>query len=155
MAYGDDAGFTAWLSANGYALTDGMLAPAVLRLRGSNYVDATYGARFKGQPTEGVMQSRAWPRTGIDDVPADTVPQRVIDAAYEAAWVEAQNPGSLSVIATPGQRVVRERVEGAVDVSYAAPGSDAVADATPILTSVEGLLWLFLRPAFEPAAMVV
>ncbi|WP_318012501.1 DnaT-like ssDNA-binding protein [Mesorhizobium sp. BR1-1-13] len=44
-------------------------------------------ARFSGQPTGGINQERAWPRTGAtaygSALASDLIPQRVIDASYE------------------------------------------------------------------------
>jgi hypothetical protein len=50
---GDDSGFEAWLAENGHTLHDGSLSSAVLRQRGSAYVDGVSGSRFPGVPTEG------------------------------------------------------------------------------------------------------
>lgn len=143
--YGSNETFAAWLTANGFTLPVGAPAPAVLRLRGSNYIDGAYGDRFLGEPTGGLLQPRAWPRMGVPGVPDNLVPDRVIEASYEAALQEAREPESLSVFGSAAQRVKRERVEGAVDVSYADDGGDLAADMTPVFTSIEGLLKPFLR----------
>jgi hypothetical protein len=154
--YGTDEQFTQWMSDNGYALPEGAPSVAVLRQRGSVYIDGLYsgvagshtGVRFMGTPTEGYLQERAWPRTGVivggQAVPSDVIPLAVIQASFEAAIVEANEPGSLSVTTSASQRVTRERVEGAVDIQYADPGSDVALDATPVLTAVCGLLKPFL-----------
>lgn len=153
--YGDDPGFATWLTANGYTLPASAPTPAVLRLRGSNYIDGLYGDQFLGSPADGILQEREWPRTGVSGVGDNVVPDKVIEAAYSAAYAEAVEPGLLIATVNPGQRVVRERVEGAVDVSYAAPSGDALADATVLLTDVHGLLKRFLRSRFAASAMVV
>jgi hypothetical protein len=158
--YGDDAGLAAWLTANGYTLPDDSPAAAVLRNRGSGYVDGTYGLRFSGVPTGGADQVRAWPRTGATDrwgnaLDANTVPVRVTEASYEAAWAEALSPGSLVASGSAAARVKRERVEGAVEVEYQASSSTSVADLTPMLTAVEGLLGPLLIAANIPHALVV
>ena len=62
--YGDDSGLAAYLAAQGYVLPEGAATLAVLRQRGSDYLDGLYGAQFRGVPTDGVTQERAWPRTG-------------------------------------------------------------------------------------------
>lgn len=62
--YGDDAGFEAWLTENGYTLPGGAPSGEVLRNRGAGYIDGVYGARFSGIPTGGLAQERAWPRAG-------------------------------------------------------------------------------------------
>lgn len=141
--YGTDQGFADWLAVNGYELPPGALAPAVLRQRGSAYIDGLYGARFLGLPTDPLSQERAWPRTGATvhrtAIPSDTIPAAVINASYAAAYHEALNPGGLAVAVTPAQQVKREKVD-VLEVEYFAGSGDAVADATPILTAVEGLL---------------
>jgi hypothetical protein len=158
--YGTDQGFTDWLAANGYTLPVGAPTAAVLRNRGSAYIDGTYGLRFSGSPTGGADQERAWPRTGATDrygnaIGASTVPNRVIEASYEAAWAEASSPGSLVASGSAAARVKRERVEGAVEVEYQASSSTSAADLTPMLTAVEGLLAPLLTAANIPHALVV
>ncbi len=141
--YGSDAGFQDWLITNGHVLPEGALAPAILRQRGSQYIDGLYGSRFSGQPTGGFEQERAWPRTGASaagqDIPTDVIPKAIIEAAYHAAYQEAQSPGSLSVAASTSGAVKREKVD-VLEIEYAAGSGDAVADATVRLSAVEGLL---------------
>ncbi len=155
--YGTDQQFTDWLAENGYELPADAPAVAVLRNRGSAYVDGTYGSRFSGVPTDFLAQDRAWPRTGAcafgASLASDLIPLRVIHASFEAALQEARAPGSLSVVVTGSARVVREKV-GDLEVQYANPGADAVLDAQPVLTVIEGLLApLLTRPM--PGIMVV
>jgi hypothetical protein len=154
--YGTNEQFATWLTDNGHTLPVSASSPDVLRQRGSAYIDGLYsgvagsrtGIRFMGTPTEGYLQERAWPRTGVivgnQAIPSDAIPLAVIYASFEAALAEANNPGSLSVSSTASQRVTRERVEGAVDVQYADPGSDTALDATPVFSAVYGLLKPFL-----------
>lgn len=157
--YGTDDAFTAWLAANGYSLPGGAASAAVLRQRGSTYIDGLYGPRFNGSPTGGLAQERAWPRIGAcaygNEVGAAVVPSMVVQASYHAAYAEAVSPGSLSVSGSEATRVKREKVEGAVEVEYqAADGEFSAASLTPILTAVEGLLAPFLmQPA--PGILVV
>lgn len=150
--YGDDSAFAAWLTENGYTLPDGSPAAAVLRNRGSVYVDGTYGPRFSGAPTGGFAQERQWPRTGATaygQAIGDTViPSAVIEASYAAAWQEASSPGSLSASGSEASRVKRERVEGAVEVEYqSSSGEFSASSMVTLLTAVEGLLTPFLIPA--------
>lgn len=158
--YGDDAGFSDWLTANGYTLPDGAPAPAVLRERGSAYLDGTYGPRFSGTPTGGFAQERAWPRTGAyaygTAIGDDVIPDAVVKASYAAAWQEASSPGSLSVSGSAATQIKRERVEGAVEIEYqASSGEWSASSLTPVLTAVEGLLAPFLVPLHQPYALVV
>ena len=115
-AYGTDDGFAAWLAEQGHTLPAGAPSPAVLRARGSAYVDA-YEALWTGLRTGGVMQDRAWPRIGatvrcVEAIDSDVIPPAVVNAAYRAAWLEAANPGVLAgLVTTPGARVKRQKVD--------------------------------------------
>ncbi|WP_169194937.1 DnaT-like ssDNA-binding protein [Devosia sp. MC1541] len=148
--YGDDALFTAWLTANGYLLPGGAASPAVLRQRGSVYIDGTYGTRFVGQKAGGYAQEREWPRSGAsvagETIPDSVVPLAIIHASYEAALQEAREPESLSIIGSAAERVKREKVDGAVEVEYqSASAADFGTTLVPVMTAVEGLLAPFLR----------
>lgn len=155
--YGDDAKFTAWMASNGYSLPDGGVAVAVLRQRGSAYVDGLYSSRFSGQPTGGFEQERAWPRVGAcahgQAIPSDIVPVAIEHASYHAAYQEAVSPGSLSVAASTSGAVKREKVD-TLEVEYVAGSGDAVADALVRLSAVEGLLAPFFAVGL-PAIFVV
>jgi hypothetical protein len=141
--YGTDEGFATWLTSFGYELPSGSESAAVLRQRGSAYVDGLYGVRFPGTPTGGLAQERAWPREDaevygvtLDD---DVIPDRVIQASYAAALYEAENPNALTPTATPGQTVKREKV-GPIETEYFQASQNTAVAATPLLTLVEGLL---------------
>lgn len=112
--YGEDGAFAAYLAAQGVTLPSGSPAPAVLRERGSRYIDAVYGSKFCGSPTGGYEQERAWPRTGAmafgSAIPDDVVPRAVVEASYRAAWLEAETPGWTSATINPNERVKREKV---------------------------------------------
>ena len=156
--YGDDTAFTTWLTANGYTLPGGAPTPAILRQRGATYIDSTYGQRFPGQPASGAAQEREWPRTGATDrygnaLASDTVPSRVIEASFVAAYQEAVSPGSLSVVVDPSKRVKRQKVD-TIEREFFEPGGDG-AEA-PTSSIIEGLLAPFLTgTAGEPWALVV
>lgn len=148
--YGDDTAFEAWLVENGHTLPGTAPDPAVLRQRGSAYIDSVYGARFTGSPTGGLDQERAWPRTGatawgtaiLDSV----VPSAVIRASYSAAWHEANNPGSLAAAASSAGAVKRKKVD-VIEIEYFQGGGSAVDNATIRLSDVEGLLAPFMTTA--------
>lgn len=154
--YGDDAGFTAWLTDNGYALPDDAPAVAVLRQRGSVYVDGLYGTqdvtrlRFPGAPTDGVSQDRAWPRTGamVFGVQVDpaTIPAAVTEASYFAGLQEATSPGTLSASASGAAQIKREKTD-VLETEYfqGADGSVAAAAMTTF-SFIEGLLAPLLLP---------
>jgi len=158
--YGTDQGFTDWLAANGYTLAVGAPSAAVLRERGSAYIDGAYGTRFSGAPTGSIAQERAWPRTDAtaygSAIGSDVIPDAIVKASYHAAYAEASAPGSLSASGSEATRVKREKVEGAVEVEYQAAGAAfSAASLTPVLTTVEGLLAPFLVPTGVPAVLVV
>lgn len=161
--YGDNAGFTAYAEAAGYVFPDGTTEPqkTAARQRGSLVIDR-YERLFSGTRTGGYSQERAWGRTGAttyygEAIPAGEIPVAIINASYEAAFLELTNPGSLSPVVTGSSTVKREKV-GQLEVEYAASSTTSVADmiamATPVVTTIEGLLWPFLMPIL-PAILVV
>ncbi|TGR87936.1 hypothetical protein EN852_040545, partial [Mesorhizobium sp. M2E.F.Ca.ET.209.01.1.1] len=90
-------------------------------------------------------------------LPSDLIPQRVIDASYEAAYLELKKPGSLSVSFDPARKVKRQKVEG-IEREFFEPGDSGnfFAPAAPISTVIEGLLAPLIGPVFgQPAIMVV
>ncbi len=141
--YGTDQGFADWLTMNGHVLPESAPAPAVLRQRGSQYIDGLYGSRFSGQPTGGFEQERAWPRAGAEasgrTIPAGVVPVAIEQASYHAAFQEAQRPGSLSVSAMNAGALKRKKID-VLEKEYFEGSGDAVADNTLRLSAVEGLL---------------
>lgn len=161
--YGSNEGFTAYAEAAGYVFPDGTTEPqkTAARQRGSLFIDR-YEPRFSGSRTGGYAQDRAWPRTGAstyygEPIPSDVVPVAIENASYEAAYLELTNPGSLSPVVTGSSTVKREKV-GSLEVEYSVNSSTSVADlvalATPVVTAIEGLLWLFLVP-IVPGVLVV
>lgn len=157
--YGDDAGFSAYAAAAGYTVPAGTISAA--RQRGSNYIDGTYGMRFPGVPTGGLAQERAWPRTGAtaygSTLASDLIPQRVIDASYEAAYLEMVKPGSLSISFDPSRKVKRQKVEG-IEREFFAPGDNGniFAPDAPVSTVIEGLLAPLIGPMYGlPDILVV
>lgn len=148
-SYGTDEGFTAWLASMGHSLPDGAPSPAILRARGSAYVDS-YEAFWTGQRTGGVMQELAWPRTGatmnctvaVDD---DVIPPAVVTASYRAAWLDASTPGVLfGATSTAGGRVKREKVD-VIEAEYFDDGWAGVAGGPSFIDSlIDGLLRQFI-----------
>ncbi|MNH49249.1 hypothetical protein D3C73_08200 [compost metagenome] len=155
--YGDDAKFNAWMASNGYSLPAGGVAVAVLRQRGSAYVDGLYGSRFSGRPTGGFEQERAWPRVGAcahgQSIPSDVVPVAIEQASYHAAYQEAVKPGSLAIAVTAAGALKRKKI-GPLEKEYFEGSGDAVADGTLKLSAVEGLLSPFFAVDL-PAIFVV
>lgn len=153
--YGDDDGFAAWLTTNGHTLPDGALSASVLRQRGSAYVDGLYGPRARGVPTGGYAQELAWPRTGAtaygSAIPDDAIPNAWVEASYAAAYQEATQPGSLSVVVTPAQQIKRRKV-GSIEREFFEAKGGALEAATPLLSAIEGLVAAYIAPA-EGAAL--
>jgi hypothetical protein len=153
-AYGTIEGFEQYATDHGYELpegaTDAQIAAAMLR--GSLVIDR-YEPKFSGMRTDGFDQACAWPRTGAvtcygQAIPAGDTPKPIIEASYEASFLELITPGSLSPVVTGNAVTKREKV-GELEVEYAvsssASASDVVAAATPVVTVIEGLLWQFMR----------
>lgn len=149
MPYGDDAGFEAWLETMGYELPATAPDVAVLRARGSLYVDG-YERFWTGERTGGAAQELGWPRTGARvnctmPVPDDLIPPAVITAAYRAAWLDAETPGILSgAIGTAGTRVKRQKVD-TVEREFFDDGAAKVGGGpTFIDATIDGLLSQFI-----------
>lgn len=154
IAYGTPEGFAEYAADHGYVIPDGTTEPQIASalLRGSLVIDR-YEPKFSGARTGGYDQARAWPRTGAatfygQTIPADVTPKPIIEASYEASFLELITPGSLSPVVTGNAVTKREKV-GELEVEYAVSSSsssaDVVAAATPVVTVIEGLLWQFMR----------
>lgn len=161
--YGDNAGFTAYATGNGYVIPDGTTDAQITaaRQRGSMVIDR-YEPRFTGSRTAGFAQERVWPRTGAstyygEAIPSVSIPVAIVNASYEAAFLEVVSPGSLSPVVVGSQTVKREKV-GSLEVEYSSSSTmtaeQMVAMSTPIVTAIDGLLWPFLYQPL-PAIMVV
>lgn len=146
--YGSDAGFSAWLVSNGHQLPVSAPSPAVLRQRGSDYVDG-FEDRFHGVRTAGYDQERAWGRTGAvvrgQTIDPATIPIAIVNASYAAAWHEANNEGSLSPSATQAGAIKRKKID-VLETEYFEGSGDAAADARVRLPLVESMLAPFLKP---------
>lgn len=155
--YGTDAAFEDWMADNGLTMPLNAPTPAVLRRRGSVYIDGLYEARLPGSRAGGFAQERAQPRTGAtfngEAIPSDVVPVAWEHASYHAAYQEAASPGSLSVAASTSGAVKREKVDS-LEVEYVAGSGDPVADAMVRISAVEGLLAPFFAAAM-PAVFVL
>lgn len=161
--YGTNEGAQAYWTDAGYVLPEGTddATIAAARQRGALAIDR-YEPRFTGRRTGGYAQERAWPRTDAttyygEAIPSDVIPTAIVNASYEAAFLELTNPGSLSPVVTGTSTVKREKV-GQLEVEYSTSTStdidDVVALATPVVTAIEGMLWPFLVPCL-PGVLVV
>lgn len=151
-SYGTDEGFTTWLAEQGYVLPAGAPTAAVLRARGSAYVDG-YERYWTGQRTGGVTQELGWPRTGATvnctvAIADDVIPPSVVTAAYRAAWLEAETPGSLTgSTGTPGARVRRQKVD-TIEREFFDDGKATVGGGPGFIDSmIDGLLGQFICDA--------
>jgi hypothetical protein len=134
-AYFTERGISAWATAPEEARGAALI-------RGSAYVDGRYRNRFPGRKAGGRAQELEWPRVDAVDVSGEQiaeneVPVEVEYAAYETALRELTAPGSLSPDIIPGSIKKKVRVEGAVEVEYAA---GRAKDMMPVLAAVDGLL---------------
>jgi len=116
-------------------------------VRGSDYIDQRYtGAgcvsTFPGVRAGGRAQDREWPRIGAVDrageaVPSETVPSEVLRAAYEAAYRELLQPGSLSPDYVPAAQVASEKV-GPIEIRYAS--GDGAQPNRPVVPVIDEIL---------------
>lgn len=154
--YGTDQGFEDYATSNGYTVPAGTVAAA--RLRGSVYLDGHYYRRWPGQPTGGIDQERSWPRKDAVDrygnaIPDSTIPQRVIDASYEAALLELKTPGFFSKTFTESERKVLTRVQ---NIQWTVTGESKGDRAnSPVSTTIDNILAPILVPNDLPAALIV
>ncbi|AHJ10699.1 hypothetical protein P106B_16 [Rhizobium phage vB_RglS_P106B] len=144
------AGFETYHEARGRERPGTMTDPIVeaALLVASEWIDRVYGSSFIGRKTGGFVQVREWPRIGaviIDPrygyaFPSDAIPEQLTNAVYEAAWRQANSPGSLLVDYTPG-KYSSVSVDGAVAVQYRQFSSAAdVQTSYPIIDQL--LYWL-------------
>lgn len=125
--YGNVADFEEYHEARGRTIPgtwDDVSMEAAL-LVASEWIDNKYGLLFEGYKTDGFLQEREWPRQAAytNTFPSyafasDEIPERVVQATYEAAFREATTPGSLNVDFTPG-KYNSVSISGAIAVEYA------------------------------------
>lgn len=150
--YGSAAAFETYHEARGRSIpvdwdTDYIEAALLVA---SEWLDGKYADRFYGYPTDGYTQTRQWPRTlaytntyPVYVFATDEIPTEVVEAAYEVAWREANEPGCLSVDFTPS-KYNSVSIDGAVQVQY-----NNSLDATGVQKQVEPVERI-LKPLFNP-----
>lgn len=139
--YGSDDDFAAYLAASGLAVPTGpgALTPAILRQRGSDYIDATYEPMLQCSQREGgFSQERAWPRTGhvANGQAVSGIPQTWVLASYRAAWLEGNNIGWASGTINPNRVVKRQKV-GDIEREFFGPGEVAETGAAGAMGNVD------------------
>ena len=87
----------------------------------SEWIDAGYRDLFPGEKMLFREQVREWPRRNAFDDRAhwigNGIPKEVVNATYEAAAIQANAPGSLSVNFTPS-KYKSISVDGVVSIEY-------------------------------------
>jgi len=147
--YGDDVGFGAWLAGMGYTLPVGAPTAAVLRQRGSDYLDATYEPFWTGIRTDGITQERAWPRTDakyhcVNSIDSDAIPIVIVNGSYRAAYLEAVTAGVLAGLVQTGARVKREKAD-VLEVEYMDDGAAKAGGAYGFVDPmIDGLVRIFI-----------
>lgn len=101
----------------------GQGAKEVALIRATQAIDAKGLRRFVGDKATST-QALAWPRTDATDaygfdIAETALPPALIKSICEAALIEIMNQGALEPTLERGGMVTRERVEGAIDISYA------------------------------------
>lgn len=142
--YGTTAGFRDYHEARGndvpVSWTDDVIEAGLLV--GSEFIDGRYGSSYPGLKVGGREQVRLWPRYGGydangDPIDSDEIPVEVVNATYEATYIQRQNPGSLVVNYTPG-KYKRASVVGAVSVEYAQ--FNYASDAQPQFATIDMII---------------
>lgn len=138
-------------------------------LRGSEYVDGRYRwllasgvwrSLFRGKKAAGRDQVREWPRVDATDyegvpIPPDEVPIEVEHAAYEAALIDLNSPGSLSPVFVSNAQRTRTKV-GPIDVGYAVGHADRNhLPNRPIYPWIDEILAPLLRKPAEVTGIFV
>ena len=114
----------AYVAARGGVLSAVDATAEAVLLKAMDYLES-FDGRFKGDRVER-DQALSWPREGVIiegwEWGSDEIPRQVINAQLALVWEvnEGEDPNNPSAVTLP---VIRERVEGAVEVEYANPGT--------------------------------
>lgn len=149
MAYGNDEGFADWLASMGHELPATAPTSAVLRARGSAYLDGAYEGLWTGQRVDGVLQADGWPRAGAKigcttAIADDVIPLAIVSASYRAAWLEASVPGALSPAPSVGPRVKRQKIDVIEREFFDDGGSAAGATSGFVDPQIDGAMRAFI-----------
>lgn len=144
--YGTKEDFAVYVEARGKELPvtadDAALEAALLVA--SEWLDGTYNNLFTGHKTDGFTQAREWPRSSAYtntypqyNFATNEIPDRVINATYEAAYREINTPGSLLVDYKPS-KYKSVSISGALSVDYA--NINQASDIQIQISAIEQLL---------------
>lgn len=151
--YGSAAAFETYHEARGRTVPDSWDTDYInaALLVASEWLDDKYGSRYYGYPTAGYTQERQWPRALAiaNTYPTyvfeeDEIPTEVVEATYEVAWREANEPGCLSVDFTPS-KYSSVSVGGALYVKY--DNTNDVQDVQKQIEPVERMLQALFDPS--------
>lgn len=112
--------------------------------RGATYLIGVYGQRFPGQRANPPAdQSLPWPRKNVVDddgyeVPVDLVPNNLMMAQVEAAFLEFARPGSTTP--TAGARIQKSVTVGPLSVTYEDSKGQLGPGAQPVFSVIDGLM---------------
>lgn len=148
--YGTADGFRAYLAERNITATnstDDALVNAAL-LVATEWLDSRYRAVFPGLKTSGRLQLRQWPRRGASDIYGYyidylTVPVQIENATYEAARIELDVPGQLTVNFTRPE-FTEAVISGAMSVKYNT--TLTVRDVQLQVQAVDQVLYEIIRP---------
>lgn len=120
--------------------------------RATAALDGTYGPRFIGVPAS-PQQALEWPRSDAwyrgEELPDDTIPQKIVEAVAEAAIRELANPGSMSPDLKRGGKIKAVGAGSArVEFMDGAPAGTS-------FTKIDGLLTGLVKPASSFATSFV
>ena len=137
-SYIDVATAQAYATARGVTLPSEDADVEVLLVKAMDYIESLRN-RYQGERTyTSVTNNLVWPRIGVyvdgERIASDVVPQLVKDAQAQLA-MDAQNADLMPTGA--GREVIRERVEGAVEVEYNPLG---ITNIQPVLQKAKALL---------------
>ena len=159
LAYHASVGNDAWALPS---VEDSQRTAALIRA--SRALDGRYASRFAGVKATG-GQRLAWPRKGGYDFCAQTdiaegvIPVGVVEAAYELALVELQQPGVLTPVVTTGKVTKSEAVSGAASRSFFSPKElglpEGMAALRPTIMVAEDLLSCYVNQNARWLARVV
>lgn len=115
--YGAADQFRAYCDDRGIIIPEGTpLDDRVSLVIASEWLDYTFRDAFPGVKLLGRAQEREWPRMLTVEFDA-IIPKEVLYATFEAAAIQANSPGSLSVNYTPN-KYKSLSVDGAVSIEF-------------------------------------